>query len=76
MQTFDADLFHLYKKDKITLEEALRNADSPNNLKLRVRLSETNSTEMKDGEPIHPSLQGKKVDEFSLAQITQENGNT
>jgi twitching motility protein PilU len=75
MQTFDADLFHLYKKNKITLEEALRNADSPNNLKLRVRLSETNATEMKNGEPMHPSLQGKKVDEFSLTQISQENGN-
>jgi twitching motility protein PilU len=75
MQTFDVDLLHLYKKNKITLEEALRNADSPNTLKLRVSLSETNATETKDGEPKNPSLQGKKVDEFSLTQITQENEN-
>jgi len=38
MQTFDSHLFQLYKDGAITLEEALRNADSPNNLKLRIRL--------------------------------------
>ncbi|MFT6834530.1 MAG: twitching motility protein PilU [Francisellaceae bacterium] len=38
MQTFDGALFHLYKADKITLDEALKNADSTNNLRLRVKL--------------------------------------
>jgi twitching motility protein PilU len=40
MQTFDGALFKLYKADHIDLDEALKNADSPNNLRLRVSLSE------------------------------------
>jgi twitching motility protein PilU len=31
-QTFEQDLFRLYKENVITLEEALANADSPTNL--------------------------------------------
>ena len=40
MQTFDQALYDLYKAGKITLEEALRNADSQNNLRLKVKLNE------------------------------------
>jgi twitching motility protein PilU len=40
MQTFDQSLYDLYTAGKITLEEALRNADSANNLRLRVKLSD------------------------------------
>ena len=40
MQTFDAALFKLYKDKRISLDEALSNADSPNNLRLRIKLSE------------------------------------
>ncbi len=40
MQTFDQALFDLYKAGKISLEEALRNADSQNNLRLKISLSE------------------------------------
>ncbi|MCP4041226.1 MAG: PilT/PilU family type 4a pilus ATPase, partial [Gammaproteobacteria bacterium] len=35
MKTFDQALFDLYEADKITLEEALRNADSENELRLK-----------------------------------------
>jgi twitching motility protein PilU len=38
MQSFDQDLFTLHKSKRISLEEALRNADSRNNLSLRIRL--------------------------------------
>ncbi|MEX0941427.1 MAG: PilT/PilU family type 4a pilus ATPase [Pseudomonadales bacterium] len=38
MQTFDMALFKLYKEGKITLEEALKNADSKNNLRLKITL--------------------------------------
>lgn len=38
MQTFDSALYKLYKQKKITLEEALKNADSKNNLRLRITL--------------------------------------
>ncbi len=40
MQTFDGALFHMYQDGKISLEEALRNADSQNNLRLRISLAE------------------------------------
>ncbi|WP_455205765.1 PilT/PilU family type 4a pilus ATPase [Kaarinaea lacus] len=40
MQTFDGALFELYKSGRISLEEALRNADSQNNLRLKISLSE------------------------------------
>ena len=38
MQTFDTALYHLYNEGKITLEEALKNADAENNLRLRIEL--------------------------------------
>jgi len=37
-QTFDHVLFHLYKENKISLEQALINADSANNLRLKIKL--------------------------------------
>ena len=40
MQTFDDALFTLYEAGRITLDEALRNADSANNLRLKVKLAE------------------------------------
>ncbi|WNB76129.1 PilT/PilU family type 4a pilus ATPase [Methylomonas koyamae] len=40
MQTFDSHLLKLYKSGVISLEEAMRNSDSPNNLKLKINLSE------------------------------------
>jgi len=40
MQTFDGAIYKIYKEGKISLEEALRNADSPNNLRLRISLEE------------------------------------
>ncbi|HEC20347.1 MAG TPA: PilT/PilU family type 4a pilus ATPase [Gammaproteobacteria bacterium] len=40
MQTFDQAIFKLYKDGVISLEEALRNADSQNNLRLKISLSE------------------------------------
>lgn len=38
MQTFDQSLFDLYEADKITYEDALRNADSVNDLRLAIKL--------------------------------------
>ncbi|MEH3086376.1 MAG: PilT/PilU family type 4a pilus ATPase [Xylophilus ampelinus] len=39
MQTFDQALFDLYESHTITLEDALRNADSLNDLRLQVKLA-------------------------------------
>jgi twitching motility protein PilU len=41
MQTFDQALYDLYMAGEITKEEGLRNADSQNNLNLRIRLAES-----------------------------------
>jgi twitching motility protein PilU len=38
MQTFDQSLFDLYEAGKITYEDALRNADSVNDLRLSIKL--------------------------------------
>ena len=37
MQTFDGSLFKLYRDGRISLDEALRNADSANNLRLKIK---------------------------------------
>lgn len=38
MQTFDQSLFELFEADVITYEDALRNADSVNDLRLKIKL--------------------------------------
>jgi twitching motility protein PilU len=38
MQTFDQSLFDLFEANKITYEDALRNADSVNDLRLQIKL--------------------------------------
>lgn len=40
MQTFDQALFDLYKAKQITYKDALKHADSPNDLRLQIKLSE------------------------------------
>ncbi len=47
MQTFDMALFKLYKEGKITLDEALKNADSKNNLRLKITLDENPAAKKK-----------------------------
>lgn len=44
MQTFDQCLYKLYTEGKITLEETLNNADSRNDLALRIRLAGAGAT--------------------------------
>jgi twitching motility protein PilU len=40
MQTFDLALLELFKQGKISKDEAMKNADSENNLRLKIELSE------------------------------------
>ena len=51
MQTFDQALFDLYESREITLEDALRNADSVNDLRLRIKLEgkESKKDDLMDG---------------------------
>ena len=39
MKSFDQARFSLYHEVKITQEEAMRNADSANNLRLKIKLA-------------------------------------
>jgi len=39
MQTFDQALFDLFETNVITFEDALRNADSVNDLRLQIKLN-------------------------------------
>jgi len=54
MQTFDLALYNLYEEGRITEEEAMKNADSPNNLRLKIKRSAgfTSNTEFElEAEP-------------------------
>jgi twitching motility protein PilU len=55
MKTFDQALFDLYEAGLISYEDALRNADSKNELRLRVKLE--SKREMKNPEAEGQSLQ-------------------
>ncbi|HWP95120.1 MAG TPA: PilT/PilU family type 4a pilus ATPase [Gammaproteobacteria bacterium] len=48
MQTFDQHLFQLYEEDKISYEEAIRNADSQNELRLRIKLESKKTKKVGD----------------------------
>jgi len=45
MQTFDQALFNLYEEGQITYEDALRNADSANDLRLKFKLHSKDAKE-------------------------------
>ncbi|MCG8537277.1 MAG: PilT/PilU family type 4a pilus ATPase [Pseudomonadales bacterium] len=51
MQTFDTALYKLYKEKKISMDEALKNADSKNNLRLRITLEESPSASKAAAQP-------------------------
>jgi twitching motility protein PilU len=57
MQTFDQALFDLYEADKISYEEALKNADSVNDLRLNIKL---NSRHSKDAD-LMSGIDGMKM---------------
>lgn len=69
MQTFDQHLYEMYKAKKITLDEALKNADSQNNLRLQVKLTEEGLFEEKKlGQPQNKVLDGKEEDNLTLRE--------
>ena len=70
MQTFDMALYNLYKEGKITLEEALRNADSKNNLRLRINLDENPSAKKMEDDRSQSS--GKQTPDQKVAVPTQK----
>lgn len=62
MQTFDQALFKLYEDDKISYDEAIANADSPNELRLRIKL-ESKSSEGGLGKSGLSLIEAKKDDD-------------
>jgi twitching motility protein PilU len=51
MQTFDQAVFNLYEEGKISYEDALRNADSVNDVRLRIKLESKTAKEGVGGVP-------------------------
>ena len=68
MRTFDGDLYRLYKEGLINQEEALRNADSQNNLRLRINLSENKQVSVSQG----LSLAGDIDDPMQLSRYNKK----
>ncbi len=66
MQTFDSALHKLYRAERISLEEALRNADSQNNLRLKITLEEA------DGEAAPGDNSLKLVDDNEEPEVKAE----
>jgi len=66
MQTFDMALFKLYKSGRITLEEALKNADSKNNLRLKITL-EGKTEQGKDKEETRQAAPKQPRAKFNMA---------
>lgn len=67
MQTFDMHLFELYKSGKISLDEALKNADSANNLRLKIKLAQEKSESVpKESATTRTQEQQRDDSSFSL----------
>jgi twitching motility protein PilU len=65
MQTFDQALFDLQQEDKISYEEALRNADSVNELRLKIKL---------EGKDAKDSDKLAGLDHLTLHEDEEESG--
>jgi len=63
MQTFDSALFNLMQEKRITHEEAIKNADSPNNLKLRIKLNQSDTSKDSSGFSLEEIEEEKEEDE-------------
>jgi twitching motility protein PilU len=75
MQTFDAALFKLHESGKISLDEALKNADSANNLRLRIKLAEGDNPEGSTQANSQPTSSAKEASAFeglSLEKTDEE----
>jgi twitching motility protein PilU len=59
MKTFDTALFELYQEGLITEEEALRNADSANNVRLKIKFAKEGD-DAADARPAGLSLASKE----------------
>ncbi|MEE9351835.1 MAG: PilT/PilU family type 4a pilus ATPase [Thiotrichaceae bacterium] len=71
MQTFDSHIYKLYKEGRISLEEALKNADSPNNLQVKINLDENPIGNMK-GKPAENAFKGLELAPIEVAEEEED----
>lgn len=77
MQTFDMALIKLYREGKITLDEAMKNADSANNLRLQITLAESGNKEESEEEPgLSLSLESVSGEEDDEEEAQSTNSGT
>ena len=69
MKTFDSALFDLVQQGRITQDEALKNADSANNLRLRLKLS---GKPAEEPEPEELLLRGQLPSDAAKAKADEE----
>jgi twitching motility protein PilU len=62
MRTFDTSLFDLYNEGLISFDEAIRNADSANELRLNIKLR-GRPRETDNGLALEPVAEEKKEEE-------------
>jgi len=62
MKTFDQALYDLHQEDRVTLEDALRNADSMNELRLRIKLEGKDAKNAKEDTLDHLQLHEEEKD--------------
>ncbi|PUA29441.1 MAG: type IV pili twitching motility protein PilT [Cellvibrio sp. 79] len=73
MQTFDGAIFKLYMAGKVSFDDAIANADSPNNLRLRIKLA-TEGVAVPKAEPVaaKPKAPPTSFGELSLQKIDED----
>jgi len=74
MQTFDGALFKLYVAGKISFDDAIANADSPNNLRLRIKLA-GDSKVAPAPEAVKAASVATSFSELSLEKLDDESDN-
>ncbi|MFT6102222.1 MAG: twitching motility protein PilU [Granulosicoccus sp.] len=77
MQTFDGALYHLYANKKISLKDAFLNADSENDLRLRIKLAEgnVNDADAANNKAENATTGGSSFGGLSLEVVKEEEGN-
>lgn len=65
MQTFDNALINLYRQGRISLDEAIKNADSANNVRLKIKLADEGKL----------NAEGGKSNTMSLEVVVDESDN-
>ena len=72
MQTFDGALFHLFKEGRISQEEAIANADSANNLRLRIKLDSRKTGSVPETSAAPESIEAEKAPGLSFGSLSLE----